>query len=139
MARELKPRCTIGGCSYYQEVRTWCTKHAEKKADDAFSLWVRARDGMCTAVGVLDGPCNGNLQAAHGVGRGNHTTRFDPRNVHALCGHHHRIVDSFGKEGLKHAWLVARLGEEGYAQLMVDSRVITKRRLAVAAAVEEYL
>lgn len=128
------PRCSRLRCDRRAEIAGWCIQHAEKEADERFSRWVRARDGACTFPRI--GDCRGILQAAHGVGRGNHRTRFDPENVHALCERHHKMVDQHGREGLKRQWLTAALGVQGYDQLMDRSLEPRDRREAVEAALD---
>jgi len=111
-----------------------CISHAEQTADDAFSLWIRERDGRCTGAGVLPGECEGHRQAAHTVGRKNHTVRYSPQNVGSLCQRHHIMVDQAGAEHAKFLWATHRLGVTGYSELMLAARPITPRREAVEAA-----
>ena len=56
----------------------------QKTADAAFSLHVRTSRGRCED----DRPahvCKGRMECAHGFERGNLATRYDERNVWALC------------------------------------------------------
>jgi hypothetical protein len=86
-------------------------------------------------VVVLDTPCGGPLQAAHIIGRANHTTRFSPDNVHAACRDHHMMIDQYGSEAAKYLWALSVLGgERRYGALMIRGRAITKRADAVSAA-----
>jgi hypothetical protein len=132
--RTTSPRCSRQRCNRAASVEGRCITHAEQDADRAFSVWVRARDGTCTAAVVLDTPCGGPLQAAHIIGRANHTTRFSPDNVHAACRDHHMHIDQYGSEAAKWRWATAVLGERRYTSLMIRGRAITKRADAVAAA-----
>lgn len=132
--RRTAPRCVRQRCDRIARIDGLCVPHAEHEADTRFSVWVRRRDGRCTAVGVLDGPCSDGLQAAHGVGRRKQGTRYDPLNVHALCPAHHRVVDQHGEEGAKYRWLVSRIGEGAHADLMTRSRVPVDRVDAITAA-----
>ena len=135
--RTTSPRCTIRGCKRRAEIDDWCVFHAEPRVDAMFSVWVRERDRVCTGARPLPSTrCTSDLQAAHGVGRTNRTTRFDPRNVHALCSAHHQLVDQNGREGHKKVWLVDRLGLEEYDRLMSESVATTDRRLAIQAALD---
>lgn len=134
--RTTSPRCTVRTCNTRAEIRGWCIKHAEAVADRLFSKWVRARDGRCTAAGVLGGECKGILQAAHVNGRGKKSVRFDPRNVHALCAAHHYTVDQHGREAEKRLWATGCLGASEYDTLMSDALVTMKRRQAVEEALE---
>lgn len=52
----------------------------KKKADTLFSLYIRARDGMCQRCGSSD-----RLQCAHGFSRRYLGTRWDEENAWALC------------------------------------------------------
>jgi 5-methylcytosine-specific restriction endonuclease McrA len=56
-----------------------------KKADRAFSLYIRERDGECLA----DPPHAGNLQCAHLITRSYKAIRTVPENAVALCQKHH--------------------------------------------------
>ena len=134
--RTTSPRCKTQRCKKRAELYGWCISHAEQMADRRFSRWIRDRDGKCTAAGVLDGECRGILQAAHIVGRRNHSCRYSPENVHALCAAHHYTVDQHGQEGAKWDWAMEVLGIERYEILMTAARFTpTKRR----AAIEAYL
>ena len=59
-----------------------------KKADILFSQIIRVK-GRCEAKGLDSIRCNGNLQCAHIIGRGNRTLRFDEMNALCLCASHH--------------------------------------------------
>ena len=112
-----------------------CIAHAERKADRAFSLYVRARDARCTAAGMFDIECRGNLQAAHVVGRRRYSVRFDPANVHALCQAHHYHVDRHGSENAKYRWAVTAIGGGyGFHRLMARADTHVTRRAATEAA-----
>src|SRR4029077_7577527 len=123
-------------CNKRAEIQDMCISHAEAAADDAFSLWIRQRDGLCTGMEVLPGACEGHLQAAHTVGRRNHTVRYSPENVGTLCQRHHMMVDQAGAEHAKFLWATSRLGVQGYSELMLLRRAITDRRTSVEAALE---
>jgi hypothetical protein len=132
--RTTTPRCTVRGCNKPAKIRGWCVSHAEQVADRLFSRWVRDRDGRCTAAGVLDGECKGILQAAHYVGRRNHTLRYDGYNVHALCAAHHYTVDQHGQEHAKHRWILAAVGRGTHDLLVRDAGIITKRQDSIEGA-----
>lgn len=136
--RTTSPRCTMRGCKKPQRVSTWCVTHGEREADRQFSLFIRARDGRCTAAGVLEGGCKGNLQAAHVIGRTNKTVRFDERNVHSLCQAHHMTVDQHGQEHAKWIWATSILGAREFAKLNRDARPTTDRALASVMALARY-
>ena len=134
--RTTTPRCVKQRCNKRAEIQEMCVSHAEQTADDAFSLWIRERDGGCTAAGVLPEECEGHLQAAHTVGRRNHAVRFSPQNVGSLCQRHHMMVDQAGAEHAKFIWATHRLGVTGYSELMLASRPVVSRRDSVEAALE---
>lgn len=138
--RTTSPRCVRQRCNRRAEIADLCVPHAEVAADTAFSAYVRGRDRGCTAVGVLPSTaCSGDLQAAHIVGRGNHATRYDPQNVHALCAAHHMRVDQSGREDAKYRWAIDRLGNDGYGELMIRASALVKRRTAVDDAYERWI
>lgn len=60
-----------------------------RRADIAFSKWIRERDGKCQAAAETIVACKGVLQCAHIIGRGEHSIRCDPLNAQALCSAHH--------------------------------------------------
>lgn len=108
-----------------------CIGHAEAEADRLFSLWVRARDGRCTAKTLFESPCSGPLQCAHIIGRRNKAVRFDPDNAHALCAAHHAKVDQHESLGGKYEWIVAVLGEERWQALVERARIPAARFVVV--------
>ena len=109
--RTLSPRCSRQRCGAIARIGPLCVRHAEIEADTRFSVYVRKRDGRCTAVGTLDGLlCSGPLQAAHIVGRRNQTMRYNRLNVWALCAAHHMHVDQYGSEAAKYLWAMYVLG-----------------------------
>lgn len=60
-----------------------------KQADDAFSKFIRARDGACLSCGTTD-----YLQCAHIHSRSYKSIRTNPDNAIALCrGCHKRFTD----------------------------------------------
>ena len=63
---------------------------ARAKADKAFSLWVRERDGRCVVRDWFPAiACNGRLQCCHVVSRRYHAVRWVPENAVAGCAAHH--------------------------------------------------
>lgn len=120
-------RSLQGGPSY-------CAKHAEQRADRLFSLWVRDRDGRCTASPVFHTDCDGPLQAAHIVGRRNQRVRYSPANVHAVCRAHHIAIDQHGREGAKYDWAVFVLGETQFTDLRIKARQTANRLDAALSA-----
>ena len=131
--RRVLPRCSNRQCHAIARIQGWCVRHAEMEADRLFSLWVRERDGRCMML-YLSLPCEGPLQAAHGEPRGNHATRYDPRNCHALCRAHHMLVDRGSKHALKAIWLGDVLGLAEYQDLLRAALMPVKRVSAIEDA-----
>ena len=67
-------------------------KYYKKKADTLVSKIVRTR-GKCEWCGGTS-----HLQAAHFVGRQNHTLRFDLQNVLCFCAGCHRKAHDYPKK-----------------------------------------
>lgn len=64
-------------------------KKAKKRADTAFALYIRNRDGKCMIAGLDHVNCGGGLQCMHLVTRGKYILRFDETNAMAGCAGHH--------------------------------------------------
>lgn len=74
-------------------------KSSKKKADDIFSLIVRARDGKCLRCGTTK-----NLQCAHVINRDHLAHRWDKKSCLTLCYGCH--IHWWHKEPLEaHEWL----------------------------------
>ena len=128
------PRCSVQRCNKAARIEGMCVTHAERKADTLFSKWVRTHEPACTMTRVLSTPCGGPLQAAHGEPRGNHTVRYDPRNVHSVCRDHHMKLDAGSKHALKAEWLRALLGTEGYLRLVDHAMTPVNKNDAIESA-----
>lgn len=129
------PRCDRQGCKKPAKIQGWCESHAEREADRLFSLWVRRRDGRCTAAEVLtETECRGIPQAAHIEGRRKQSVRFDPANVHQLCSAHHVVVDQHASHAAKARWAISLLGPDGYHELIERAAVTLPRAVAVERA-----
>jgi hypothetical protein len=85
------------------------------RCDELFSLIVRARDGRCVECGAVT-----DLQCAHGFSRFYRGTRWDERNAWALDKACH-VRYTFRPIEWK-AWMVKRLGQDGYDALERDAR-----------------
>lgn len=72
------------------------------RADQAFSKYIRARDGEC----VADGEHAGNLQCAHIISRSYRSIRVNPDNAVCLCARHHLYFTHRPLEW--HDWVEAR-------------------------------
>lgn len=74
----------------------------------------RAKGCCCTANdGLVE--CKGNLQWAHGFGRGYHAIRWDARNGFCQCAAHHWFYTNRDLEWKD--WLRAEWGESLYAEM----------------------
>lgn len=60
-----------------------------KRADDAFSKYIRARDKVCQAQSFTLVKCKGYLQCCHIHGRAEIAIRVDEHNAIAMCAAHH--------------------------------------------------
>jgi rubredoxin len=84
---------------------------AEKRAWEAFSKMIRARDDI---GGYFRCPTCGNTKpieeadAGHYISRVRRATMFDEMNVHAQCRHCNRFQE--GNHFLYRAWLVKKYG-----------------------------
>jgi len=86
-------------------------------ADRLFREYIRERDKTCQ---MESAECWGELQAAHFVGRGRKSVRWNRDNACLLCEEHHRRLDTdpIGK----HSFFADRLGEERFTALHMKSR-----------------
>lgn len=132
--------CVKQRCNRRPEIEGLCITHAEREADTRFSWFIRQRDGRCTGAAVFpELPCNGPLAAAHIEPRRTQATRYDQRNVHALCDlAHHPKVDGGSKMGAKYAWAVSIIGRTTWDELMALALTSMGRREAVTAALAAY-
>ena len=88
-----------------------------RKADEAFSKFIRQRDGFCQSGRSLSVGCKGQyaLQCAHGFGRAAFSTRWDERNAWALCQACHVFYTHRPTEWT--IWMEERLGLDLYLEL----------------------
>lgn len=112
------------------------------KADTAFSLYIRLRDGRCCRCGRVGSPdalgrTIGGLQASHYFGRANEATRFDGDNVDALCFGCHQEWGSRDRESYRD-FKIKQLGQKGFDDLKIQARMIVKkdRKMALLYAKE---
>lgn len=88
------------------------SKTTDFKECDRLAALITKSIGMCES-GRLDH--KGNLQWAHGFGRGYPATRWDPRNSWCLCAGCHMYYTHRPIEW--EDWMVARLSEPVYREL----------------------
>lgn len=98
------------------------------KADQAFSEYIRMRDGRCVRCGRFGEGANGivGLQCSHYFGRRRENTRFDPRNADALCFGCHQIWGSEDREAYRE-FKIRQLGEKEYKSLYLASNQMKKK------------
>lgn len=88
----------------------------------------RSRGRCCTATdGLVE--CKGNLQWAHGFGRGYHAVRYDPRNGFCQCAAHHFFYTNRPIQW--DDWLRAEWGDDLYAEMRALALTYRKPDLKV--------
>ncbi len=103
----------------------------KKKADTAFSLMIRQRDGVCVANRARIDTCESPrfLQCAHIHSRGYTATRLDPENAVTLCRSCHMY---FGNRPLEWEEFVDEvLGENYYKRLGIRALAGAHRGRAI--------
>lgn len=85
------------------------------RADRAFSIYIRQRDGTCQ---IQHEGCEGtnNLQCCHGFSRRYHAIRWDERNAFAGCRTCHMYHTAHPEEW--YCWLAERWGDELYTEML---------------------
>jgi hypothetical protein len=97
---------------------------AEKKAWNAFSKMIRARDD---AGGYFRCPTCGRTlaieeaDAGHYISRVRKATMFDEMNVHAQCRHCNRFQE--GNHFIYRVWLIGKYGIEKVEALEIRARI----------------
>jgi len=94
---------------------------AQKAADDAFSLYIRARDKRCVTCGSTDG-----LQCSHVERRGRHSTRYREENAFAQCKRCHMFHHNQSETPLRD-YQLQKIGALGVQLLYSVSRTTLKR------------
>lgn len=102
------------------KIKIWTTK----KADEEFSKWIRERDRKCFFCS------NPSRQNSHFWGRGNSSTRYDPKNCDGVCGGCHMKHEG-NKQGLYRTMKLRQLGKKGYILLEQKARGTMKREKAI--------
>ncbi len=97
------------------------------KADAAFSLYIRLRDGKCVRCGRLGEPDSlgrsvKGLDAMHYFGRSAETTRFDELNADAGCAGCHALWESKEKEDHR-LFKVDQIGEDAFQAMYFRSHL----------------
>ncbi len=97
-----------------------------RAADTVFAKWVKMRDKhTCQRCGAKHEVKSQGLHCAHFITRRNESTRFDPDNVRSICYGCHSYFHQHPKEHEK--FMIAQLGETGFAALLERKRRIGKR------------
>lgn len=92
----------------------------KKKADRAFAVAIKARDGdRCVECGSRD-----FVQCAHIVSRRYMATRYDPDNAVALCRSHHMKYTVRPLEW--RCWVEGRFGDGHLRKLELKALIVTK-------------
>lgn len=98
-------------------------------ADQAFSKWIRLRDGKCLRchkkVELNGKGLPVSLQASHFQGRRKENTRFDPDNVCALCAGCHSYLGANPAE--HYLWQVDRMGQAKVDAVILKSNMYCKK------------
>jgi 5-methylcytosine-specific restriction endonuclease McrA len=100
------------------------------KADEAFSQYIRLRDGECvrcwSKVRYNSKGLPVSHQASHYYGRGKESTRFDPENVDTLCHGCHQYWGSTDREDYR-AFKIKQLGQKRFDALLIQSNTTQKK------------
>ena len=76
--------CTVHACKRRPARLGLCNTHLLRRADEAFSRYVRQRDGRCVVC-----KSTARLQCAHIISRRYRGTRWNPANAVCLCASCH--------------------------------------------------
>lgn len=108
-------------------------KIKRNRADQLFSDHIRKKAGWrCEKCGKLcriNGIWIASLQASHYWVRNHWNTRYDERNVVALCATCHDRMGEYKRDenGEYDLWMKERLGDKGYKQLKLDANTTAHR------------
>ncbi len=100
-----------------------------RPADKEYSLYIRAKaKGKCEYCGRIceyEGIRYSRLEASHYFSRRAESTRFDDRNVHALCSGCHKRMGGYTnrEDGEYDKWIKSLLGERGYILLKLEAHL----------------
>ena len=100
------------------------------RADKAFSLYIRTRDGWkCKRCHKYYEPPTSALHCSHFQGRGKENTRFEPLNADCLCYGCHQYFTS--QPGEHYKWQVEQKGQDTVDRLIVQSNTYKKKDRAL--------
>lgn len=112
------------------------------KADQAFSQYIRLRDGKCVRC-FSQVQFNGQgmpitHQCSHYWSRGKESTRFDPENCDTLCYGCHRLWGHGDERDDYKAFKIKQLGKEGFKRLDFRAHQLVRkdRKMALLVARE---
>lgn len=103
------------------------------RADVLFSDYIRKKASWrcekCKKVCKVEGVWIASLQASHYHVRNHWNTRYDERNVIALCATCHDRMGEYknAEDGEYDLFMKERLGERGYKQLKIDANTTAHR------------
>jgi hypothetical protein len=118
----------------------WGKKAKRDKADDAFSIYIRTRDGWrCVRCKKSFSENKGGLDCSHYWSRGKEGTRFDPENCDALCKYCHDLWGHGDGRDLYREFKIKQLGEAGFKALMVRAHTYYKKDRVMALLVAKAL
>jgi hypothetical protein len=96
------------------------------RADKAFSLYIRTRDGWkCQRCLKQYEPPTSGLHCSHFQGRGKEATRFEPLNCDALCYGCHAYFTA--NPGEHYQWQVDKKGKKKVDWLILQSNTYKKK------------
>lgn len=106
---------------------------ALKRADDAFSAFIRNRDGnQC----VTCGKHFKHIEAGHWIPRGHESVRYDERNVHSQC---RRCNQYLGGNPVKYRkFMLDNYGKEVVEELELKSQVTVHRKTEDLLVIETH-
>lgn len=100
-----------------------------KGADQAFSLFIRARDGHCVLTETNDCASNGKgrLCNGHMIKRGKWTTRFDEMNCNTLCFECNYRDNNYPHHYVN--WFLKKYGQVEFDRLYIQSKEVMDKRM----------
>jgi len=103
-------------------------KTKPRKTDRLFSQYIRGKvDYRCEYCGKDCSEKKQGIHASHYFGRRKESVRFDTRNVHAFCfSCHDKLGHGEDRDKYKE-FMISKLGEQGFAKLLIDSNTTKKR------------
>lgn len=104
-----------------------------RKSDILFSNYIREkakwRCEYCKKICKLNGERIAQLEASHYFSRGYESTRYDEKNVYALCSSCHKRMGGYipSESGEYDLWVKEKLGEFNYKRLKIRANSYCKK------------